>query len=187
MRDAHRSPVTAAVLLALAHCSTDALADTVIVDSCDDPPFPVFETTPRSAIAQAQNNDTVDLSGLPCSTITLEQGALVIEQNSLGLLGPFDHELTIDAHRASRGIEHAGVGELGIGYLGVTYGSANNLGDNGGCIRSSGTLLLLHTTVSHCAAYFFGGGAFAADIRASYSTIVANSARSGGGLSSPYC
>ena len=68
MRDARRKPVAAAVLLVLAHCGGDAFADTVIVDSCDDPPFPLFETPLRLAISNAANGDTIDLSGLACST-----------------------------------------------------------------------------------------------------------------------
>ena len=180
MRDARRKPIAAAVLLGLAHCWADAFADTVIVDSCNDPLFPVFETTLRSAIAQAQENDTVDLSGLACSTITLEQGELVIEQNSLGLLGPYDHELSIDAHGESRAINHVGTGDLYIAYVSATYGAASGVLESGGCIRSSGTLHLLHATLSHCTAYR-GGGAFASEVRAAYAQIASNSATLGGG------
>jgi len=182
MRDARRKPIAAAVLLVLAG---DAFADIVIVDSCNDPLFPVFETTLRSAIAQAQENDTVDLSGLACSTITLEQGELVIEQHSLDLLGPYDHELTIDAHGVSRAIHHYGTGELYIAYLSAAYGAASGPGESGGCIVSSGTLTLQHATLSHCAATNKGGGAYAPDVRVAYTRIATNyAATRGGGLAS---
>jgi hypothetical protein len=185
VRDSRRKPVAVAVLLGLASCWDDAFADTVIVDTCGDPLFPLFETPLRSAISQAQNNDTIDLSGLACSTITLEQGALVIEQNSLGLLGPYDHELTIDAQGYSRVIDHVGTGDLYIAYLSATYGAASGPSESGGCIRSSGTLQLLQTTLTHCTATYRGGAAYAHDLRLQYGTISGNSAGDrGGGLSS---
>ena len=185
MRDARRKPVAVAVLLGLARCWGDAFADTVIVDSCNDPAFPVFETTLRSAIAGAQDDDTIDLSGLACSTITLEQGELVIEQNSLSLLGPYGPGLTIDAHGYSRAINHVGTGELYITRVSATYGAASGASESGGCIRSGGTLHLLHATLAHCTAAYLGGAAYAHDLRVQYGTISGNSSGyRGGGLAS---
>jgi predicted outer membrane repeat protein len=186
MRDARRKPIAGAVLLGMSSCCSSAFADTVVVNSCNDPLFPAFGETPlRSAIALVQPGGIIDMSGLACSTITLEQGELVIDQASLGLLGPNDHELTIDAQGVSRAIHHYGAGDLGIAYLSATNGAASGLSESGGCIRSSGKLTLQHATLSHCTAASFGGGAFAPEVRVAYARIASNYAYNrGGGLAS---
>lgn len=178
MRDSRKRPLAVAVLLALgATCSGDAVADTVIVDNCSDQEDP-FSTSLRRAIDIAGEGDIVDLSGLACSTITLEHGELVVAQNSLDLLGPYDHELTIDAHGYSRAINHVGTGSLAVRYLNAIYGTASG---NGGCVLSSGTLYLLYATLSHCTATNKGGAASAPNLRTEHSRISDNSALVGGG------
>ena len=180
MRDSRKLPLAAAMLVAFG-TSGDVAADNVIVDTCDDSAFP-SGTSLRQAISLANDNDNVDLSGLQCSTLTLQQGELTVEQNTLGLLGPVDHELTINAHGDSRAINHLGTGTLYIQYLSVAYGAASGAAESGGCILSSGTLNLLHSTISHCAAGHFGGGAYATNIQAAYMRISGNSANKGAGV-----
>lgn len=185
MPDARKRPLAAAVLVAIGTIvSTDVPADSVIVDRCDDS-GPGGGATLRQAIALASDNDDVDLSGLQCSTITLQQGELVVEQNTLGLLGPSDHELSIDAHNDSRAIDHLGTGTLYLTYVGVAYGTVG-VPESGGCIRSSGTVDLLHSPVSHCSAAKSGGGAYAYSLKLAYSRVSGNSATDGGGLAATF-
>ena len=52
----------------------------------------------RASIAAAASGETIDLSSLACSTITLTSGAIAIAQNGLTIVGPGEHQLTIDGN-----------------------------------------------------------------------------------------
>src|SRR3954463_10273345 len=62
--------------------------------------------TLRHAVLVASSGDTVDLSGLSCSTITLAAGAIGVDVDDLTIEGPGASRLTIDAAHASRVIRH---------------------------------------------------------------------------------
>jgi hypothetical protein len=99
------------------------------------------------AINIAVDGDTIDMSGLACSKITLERGEIAIDKDNLTLKGPSDHALAIDAAYGSRVINHSGGGILLARYLDFTHGASAK----GGCILSNGGAVALeHSTVSAC-------------------------------------
>lgn len=98
------------------------------------------------------SNDTVDLSTLVCSTITLDQtkGAILVSQDSLYFHGPVA-ELTIDADFHSRALYHTGGGTLHISNLTIANGFYNSsILPSGGCIFSHGSVALVHSVISNC-------------------------------------
>jgi hypothetical protein len=119
--------------------------------------------TLREMMAVAGEGDTLDMSALACSTITLAQGQLWTGSN-INLLGPSDHELTIDAASASRAIFHYGGGTLGLSHLGIRNGLLLGTQGYGACIFSDGSVSADHVHIAHCinsALPGFGGGVFA--------------------------
>jgi len=117
----------------------------------------------RAAIANASDNDVVDLSKLPtqampCSTITLTSGEIVVNQPNLTLQGPTSGSVTVagDPNCTTkphcRVIKAAGTGQLTVYYLTIASGSYSNTGDAaGGCILASdGTVFLGHAAVIGC-------------------------------------
>ena len=74
----------------------------------------------RNAVELALSGDTIDLSHLVCSTISLSQGALKVELDDLTLLGPGADQLTLDAGGRDRILLNPGSGTLTI--AGLTLG-----------------------------------------------------------------
>jgi len=176
-----KKPVAALLLGALGIGSTplSALAATIVVNRCNDQDgISYFGYSLRKAISAAEEGDTVDLSGLSCSTITLERGELYAAQNSLDLLGPAGHTLTIDANGASRVLNHEGTGVLRIDHIAF----ANGLAEDGAGIRSNGSLVLRNSVVSGCTASGRGGATYAATTTVKYSDLTDNSALIGGAI-----
>ena len=136
------------------------------------------------------SGDTVDLSALACSTISLTTGTLYIAQNSLTLHGPGDSKLANEGSALSDSVLlHAGSGTLFIDGLKIArgyYGHAAMGGDvGGGCIYSTANVTLSHVTVTKCRSYApansganaFGGGiATNGKLFVFYSTITGNDA-----------
>jgi len=75
-------------------------------------------------VNHAMSGDTVNFSStLPCSTITLTSGELVIDQHDLTLTGPTGSKrLDIDGGENGRVIHHVGSGMLHIDNLTITNG-----------------------------------------------------------------
>jgi hypothetical protein len=127
------------------------------VTSCADDGSP---GTLRYEIIHAQSGDTIDLSTLACSTITLDGNRqptyLDIAQHSLYLMGPSDRHLTIDGGHHSAVFRHYGSGTFGITDLQVTNGySVNNvmpLAGNGGCVYSAGNVSVTLSSIVGCIA-----------------------------------
>ena len=123
----------------------------------------------RAVITAAADTDTIDMSALTCSAITLSQGALVVTQNGLTLLGPTPAApatgpgLIIDADYTGRVISATGTsGTLSINNLALVNGSVHRPDQvaGGGCIQSGISLSLTNSAVSNCAVsgrYAFGG------------------------------
>lgn len=109
--------------------------------------------TLRSVLATVADGDTVDLSGLLCDTITLQQGALSIGLiENLTLQGPGMNTLTIDAGRASGVIELLGSGPLELRDLSLANGL--QVDSYGGCVSApGGSLVLKRVKVSSCEAH----------------------------------
>lgn len=122
----------------------------------------------RATVATALSGDTVDLSQLACSTISLTSGAITVGQATLYLNGPGAGALTIDGSGQDRVFRHLGVGTLDIAGLSIVNGKYHSGGSafGGGCLYSSGSIALANSTVSGCVAIgpsgsnAFGGGIY---------------------------
>ena len=135
---------TAAVTHVVTTCN-----DTVGSALCDGD-----DGTLRKALRCAQNKDTVDLTQLQCSTITLAT-SLIAGTVTVTLNGPGRDKLTIDAGGRFRAIIHNGVysNALYIKNLTITNGHYDNPYDysnGGGCIYSSSYVSVTSSTVSNC-------------------------------------
>lgn len=104
----------------------------------------------RDAIATAASGDTLDLRGLPCSTITLSTGQIEVTQQNLTVIGAGPDALTIrngnGTKYANRIFNHSGNGNLLVEGMtiadGVAAGSTSSNDAYGGCVRSTGTVIL---------------------------------------------
>src|SRR5262249_61960835 len=74
-----------------------------VVTGCADDDGP---ETLRAAIAAAGDGDTIDLSQLSCSEITLAQGAIPVLLDNLTIVGPGRDRLRIDGADADRVFVH---------------------------------------------------------------------------------
>ncbi len=148
----------------------------------------------RAVVGAAVEGETIDMTGLLCSTISLQTGAITILQNNLNLNGPGANNLSISGKYVTtiendRIFTHQGTGILHVQNLSIVYGSLSSSSVNtyGGCIYSKGSVILSHVNVYVCSAHATGhvarGGAiFTADaLTAIYSNIVQNDANGGFG------
>ena len=110
--------------------------------------------TLRQVIGISGETDTVDLSAVPiaCSTITLVSGEIPITLNDLSLHGPTDRTLTITTSGYNRLLHHTGIGTLAIDHLTLSHGKySSDTGDAfGGCVNSSGGVVLTSSVVTGC-------------------------------------
>jgi hypothetical protein len=142
----------AAVERARANARVKALrpATTTVVANCADS----GSGSLRDAMNHAASLDTIDLSDLACSRITLTTGALLADVDNLTLQGPADHHLTIDggvgAHHYNNAIIHGGSGLLKIADLTIANAKYQDGAGLGGCIWSNSSVYLLRSTVTGC-------------------------------------
>lgn len=141
------------------------------VNNCDD----AGNGSLRAVVAGAADDAVVELDDLTCSTITLTSGAIAITQDSLTLVGPADHQLTIRTgdYFDYRVLKHTGDGTLTVRDLTLADGkySASEHAvtvARGGCIFSAGHVTLEHARVIDCKAQSaagpaLGGGIYAQD------------------------
>ncbi len=137
---------------------------TTIVQNCDDS----GPGSLRDAYFNAVDGETIDLSQLACSTITLTSGALTdsLSAAAVSLNGPGKYNLTIDGNHAGRVFVHNGSGELSLNGLTIANGSYSGT-YGGGCIYSHGDVNLQATIVTACSmsssgtARAFGGAIYA--------------------------
>ncbi|HEV7490512.1 MAG TPA: choice-of-anchor Q domain-containing protein [Rhodanobacteraceae bacterium] len=144
---------------------------TRLVTSCADD----GEGSLRAVVMASASGDTVDLSHLSCSAITLETGAIAIRIESLTLIGPQSRALAIDGNHVDRVFLHYGSNGFLLRNLTVRNGYDRATGFHlaiGGCIASSGYVTLDHTAVTGC--YAGGEGAYGGAIYA-YSLIMSSS------------
>ncbi len=127
------------------------------VTSCADDGSP---GTLRAVAAQAQDGDTIDLTQLTCSTITLEHGAIdtsVLGTNplrSLTILGPGRDALTISANNASAVFlmgmpgTYRYPGTLTLSNLTIANGAKY---DTAACVSAFSEYLVLdHVAITNC-------------------------------------
>ena len=139
--------------------------------------------TLRDVIASAANNSVVDTSA--CSTVTLTTGAIPVAQNSLTINGPVGGHTTITAIGSQvkdRIFTHTGNLNLSLARLDIEYGRAYDgslsnpgPGVDGGCIASSGNVILTDSVVAHCSANSLHGRARGGGISASGAVLVTRS------------
>lgn len=144
---------------------------TLAVTSCADDGS---AGTLRSVVATAVSGDTVDLSHLDCSTITLENGEIEVSVDALTLAGPGRDLLTIDGHDASRILWFSGQDTLTVTGLTLTRGRADStIPSNpptyemvGGCVPSTvrhwAGITMTDAAVTHCTAIDQSGSPYAA-------------------------
>ena len=153
--------VGAAFALAIAASSVCAAP---AVTSCDDDGSP---GTLRYAVLTANEKDSLDLSQLQCTTITLQTGAINVDQNDLTITGPGAQKLTVDAGGSSRVFYHSGTGRLRFYAMTIANGHVSADRALGGCISSAGSVGITHSVVTGCSATATttagGGGIFAVD------------------------
>ena len=153
-------------------------AATWTVNSCDEGnsgDIPSKTGTLRFAAANAASGDTIDMSTLACSTISLHTGAIVFNQNDLTVQGPGKDLLEITGlHNGvveiDRVMTHNGNGELQLGNVSLSYGyvatPANAGSAKGGCISSTANMLIVNVNVHNCKTlvnrgFSYGGGVYA--------------------------
>ncbi len=179
LRASRRSPIAVSVasLFALA-APVSAIADTWIVDSCDESSHStpgVNHGTLRYALLNATDPATIDMTGLTgpnaClnSKISLSTGELVASMATLTIDGPGSNVLQIDASAMEAGspsvygdyrvLAHYGAGKLAINNLGLAHGHTahyNFPGTSGGCVFSNADVELNNVSVTSCYTYRVG-------------------------------
>ena len=153
---------------------------TVAVSNCDDD----GSGSLRAAVAAAASGDTIDLTGLTCSTISLLTGFINVTQDDLSLVGPGAATLSIDGGLASGIVRHSGLGTLSVSGLTLANGNYESATTpRGGCLYSSANLSVVDSVVTNCAAVgtasaiTYGGGIFAGgDLSLTGSTVAQSKA-----------
>jgi hypothetical protein len=180
----HLSPLAASLVsvgCALALAPLQAAAG--VVTSCADSGG---TDTLRHAVLTANTGDTVDMSALACSTITLASGAIPVGVADLTIKGPGQAALTVDAHGVSRVFTHGASGTLTLQAFTVANGHFAATDARGACIFSNAAVVLNNVTVSDCVAqgtkYAVGGGVFAYDLTTVSSKITNNAAQATTGV-----
>lgn len=179
-------------------------AGTLPVTSCEDDGG---TGTLRDVIAQAVSGDTVDLTALTCSVITLKAGVISTDVDDLAIEGPGASALTIDGNNESLILKHTGAGALTV--QGLTLVNGHNTKDTGytapwvcdyctyigaGCAYSSNDLVVKDAVLTGCTVEATGdvtarGGALYArnhltveNSTISGNTVVAEWVSMGGGI-----
>jgi hypothetical protein len=181
------------------HAQPEVPAGSIVVQNCNDSGAGSL----RDALANANNGDTIDLTQLSCSTITLTTGSILFTQTSVTLQGPGSKYLAISGNDQYAPLLHDGLGTLYINGLTIEHGSkyfTNAQIDDarGGCIFSGGSVFLSDSVVAYCTAkntstnYRAIGGAIYAQsgVTLSNSSVIDSSAISsvsgaGGGIFTP--
>ena len=103
----------------------------------------------RAAAVAALNGDTIDLSRLACTRITLSS-EILLPQTDIRLLGRDRLAMTLHGNHVTRVLHHTGNGTLSLERLSVSYGYVTGERVSGGCIESSGNVTLRQSRAHHC-------------------------------------
>jgi hypothetical protein len=127
-----------------------------VVDTCADDGSP---NSLRMLAGSVPTGDTVDLTQLPmmCSKITLDhaRGPIVITQDARTIQGPGADQLSIDGDGFSSVFRHYGNGMLRFNDVTIAHGYFQSGGPpdpapSGGCVFSSGAVMLVSSVVTDC-------------------------------------
>ncbi len=126
-------------------------AASIAVTNCND----AGPGSYRQAMADAASGDTIDLTSLDCSTITLTTGDVITAVDDLTLQGPGALALTISGGDSFRPLHHIGFGTLSVNDVSIADGRKYVLdGDignaDGGCISSTGSVSINNSWVKYC-------------------------------------
>jgi hypothetical protein len=132
--------------LALLGC-TSAQGASLPVTNCSD----AGPGSLRNITASAHAGDTIVLNAatMNCSTISLSTGAISTPLNSLTISGSGASTLQIRSY-LDRVIAHHGTGTLTLSGVTLTNGSITGKGAKGGCLYSSGNLVISDSVVTGC-------------------------------------
>lgn len=149
---------------------------TLPVTSCADDGSP---GTLRAVIQSATANDVIDLTGLTCSVITLQQGVMLFDTQNLAIQGPGRNQLTIDGNAASAIFavtRQAGTTQsLSMSDVTLTNGQFAF----GGCVYVSGDLNLSNVTIGGCRGPAPGATTYGGAVDVKGSLLMNNSVISG--------
>lgn len=127
-------------------------APDAVVTNCDDS----GPGSLRDAVDNAPSGDTIDLTQLTCSRITLTTGSILFGQHDLGFVGPGRGKLSIDASGSpgSGAFRHLGGGTLFLSGLTIENGLKylNDVDTRGGCIYSNGNVTVERSALTNCEA-----------------------------------
>jgi hypothetical protein len=179
------TPIAACVAAVLALATPAAMAATTwTVNTCADDnsgSTSAHTGTLRYTVFNAVTGDTIDMTGLTCSTISLVTGAIVVNEDALTWNGPTAGHLVVrngQSPASDRVVNHQGTGLLYIENISIANGNVIDSGANvyGGCIYSRGNVELSHVVVQSCSATTshsaYGGAIFTkGDLSVKYSTI----------------
>lgn len=148
----------------VASARTDARpSGAVVVENCND----AGPGSLREALDGAVDNDVVDLTNLVPCTISLE-GDIFISADNLRVLGPGPGRLVVDGAQSNGMLAHLGEGTFSLEGMTIANGKyTSDHGVRGGCVYSTGNVVLTDVVVSGCATYAqgaafaMGGGVFA--------------------------
>ena len=151
---------------------------TAIVTSCDDS----GPGSLRDAVNNAVDGDTIDLTQLGCSRITLTTGAITIGVTNIAFQGPGPNQLAIDGNDNDTVLWNLGGGTTIIEGLTIENGHkyVNDQHVRGGCINTNGNALLRNVHVRDCTAQSasnlaaLGGGIYTQGALLLYDSIVSN-------------
>jgi hypothetical protein len=119
-----------------------------LVTNCDD----AGPGSLRDTVEAAVDGDTIDLSGLTCSRISLTTGAIVFGANSLAIDGPGENDLMIDGTLSGAVLYHLGSGTLLVENLSIGYGFKyrSDSGVTGSCVHTQGNAVMSNVRVTTC-------------------------------------
>ena len=152
----------------------------------------------RDTIGDADTDDTIDLSQLTCSRITLTSGAIYFGQENLAIDGPGAGRLAIDGNLQDGVLVHLGAGTLKVSDVSLENSFKYRTTDDalGGCIHTEGSAMLISAVLRNCNSIStgtrcsLGGVVFAQEtvtldhsiITGSMAKAAGNGYASGGGL-----
>ena len=108
----------------------------------------------RDAVDHAGDGDTIDLTQLSCSVISLSTGAILIGVSDLTLQGPGNHQLMIQGSGGSGDglLYDLGGGELTVDGIDFSFGDKyrSDQAAHGGCIYTNGDLTVRDAHIYAC-------------------------------------